>query len=161
MKYLLSLFIVLGLSQPPPSHQLTAEEIKAVVDTHNEWRAQVGVPNLTWSDELAEDAAKWAKQLQRKGCRLQHSKMPHGENLFAGTSGYFDAAYVVNSWGSEKEFYNYKRNKCKPGEQCGHYTQMVWESTTKVGCAKIKCKGVDIWVCEYDPPGNWVGQKPY
>ena len=44
---------------------------------------------------------------------------------------------------------------------CGHYTQIVWETTQKVGCAKIQCDGFDLWVCNYDPPGNWVGEKPY
>lgn len=161
MKYILAVMILMGMSYTPPDHQLSQEEIKAVIDTHNEWRAKVGVPPLTWSDELAGVAAKWAKELKKKRCELVHSKFSYGENLFAGTSGYFDAAYVVNEWGAEVEFYNYKKNKCKPGEMCGHYTQMVWNTTTKVGCAKIKCGDMDIWVCEYDPPGNWVGEKPY
>ena len=161
MKYLLTILVMLGISNSPADHQLSDEEIKAVVDTHNVWRDQVGVPPLTWSDELAEVAAGWAKVLKKKGCRLQHSKLSYGENLFSGTSGYFDATYVVNEWGGEKKFYNYRQNKCKSGEMCGHYTQMVWRSTTKVGCAKIRCRDMDIWVCEYDPPGNWVGEKPY
>src|SRR3979409_941582 len=40
----------------------------------------------------------------------------------------------------------------------GHFTQVVWKSTTKLGCAKNTCSlgGVSgtLWACEYDPPGN-------
>ena len=87
--------------------------------------------------------------------------MGHGENLWKGTTGYYTVGDAVDSWGNEKEFYNYNKNKCKSGEVCGHYTQIVWANTTKVGCAKMECDGFTTWVCEYDPPGNWVGEKPY
>jgi hypothetical protein len=40
----------------------------------------------------------------------------------------------------------------------GHFTQLVWRSTKQVGCGHVQCKGNDIYVCEYDPPGNWEGQ---
>ena len=35
---------------------------------------------------------------------------------------------------------------------------VVWTTTTKVGCGRVQCKGNDIIVCNYDPPGNWQGQ---
>jgi len=76
-----------------------------------------------------------------------------------GTTGFYNPKDVVDSWGNEIENYNYEDNSCSG--VCGHYTQIVWATTKKVGCAKIKCDGNDIWVCNYDPPGNWVGQKPY
>ena len=117
---------------------------------------------LAWSEDLAKVAAKWAEELKEKNCGFEHSPdNTYGENLFKGTSGYFDARDVVNAWASEKAFYNYETNKCDPGEMCGHYTQIVWSNTKRVGCAKIECDDMEIWVCEYDPPGNWVGQKPY
>jgi len=34
----------------------------------------------------------------------------------------------------------------------------VWRGTTEVGCGHSRCNGMDVWVCEYDPPGNWEGQ---
>jgi pathogenesis-related protein 1 len=44
---------------------------------------------------------------------------------------------------------------------CGHYTQIVWRNTKAVGCA-VGGKGArEVWVCDYDPPGNYVGQRPY
>jgi pathogenesis-related protein 1 len=148
---------------PEKQTALTQEEIQMILDRHNYWRADVGVTGkLEWSEEMAELAADWAKKLKRKGCGWEHRPdNKFGENLFKGTAGAFDAAYVVDAWASEKADYNYAKNKCKPGKMCGHYTQIVWNTTTKVGCAKIECDGMDIWVCNYDPPGNWVGEKPY
>ncbi|MEQ8905656.1 CAP domain-containing protein [Ekhidna sp.] len=142
---------------------LTQEEIQMILDRHNYWRADVGVTvKLEWSEEMAELAADWAKKLKQKGCGWEHRPdNKFGENLFKGTAGAFDAAYVVDAWAGEKADYNYSKNNCKPGKMCGHYTQIVWNTTTTVGCAKIECDGMDIWVCNYDPPGNWVGEKPY
>ena len=52
---------------------------------------------------------------------------------------------------------NATQNTCahKPCGECGHYTQMVWETTKKVGCArKTGCPGGDFVVCEYFPGGS-------
>ncbi len=142
---------------------LTKEEIQIVLDRHNYWRADVGITEkLQWSEKMASLATDWAKQLKEKGCAFEHRlNNKYGENLFKGTSGVFDATYVVDAWAGEKADYNYNKNTCKPKKMCGHYTQIVWQTTQKVGCAKIVCDGMDVWVCNYDPPGNWVGQKPY
>ncbi len=44
---------------------------------------------------------------------------------------------------------------------CGHYTQVVWHSTETVGCGKASCGSEEVWLCNYNPSGNWFGQKPY
>ncbi len=137
------------------------EEIESLIARHNFWRADVGVGEISYSEELAEVAFTWAKELKKQGCAFKHSSVKYGENLFKGTVGYYTAADAIDAWGQEKEDYNYDKNKCKKGKMCGHYTQIVWETTTKVGCAKIDCDGYTTWVCNYDPPGNWVGEKPY
>ena len=139
----------------------TKAEIESMMKSHNKWRAEVGVGPLEWSDELSRSALDWAKKLRDDNCGFYHSDVNYGENIWKGTSGFFSVEDVVNAWGSEKADYNYKTNKCKPGKACGHYTQIVWKNTTKVGCAKIECNGTTTWVCQYDPPGNWIGQKPY
>lgn len=161
--YFLSLLWLIPSSPADKQTALTENEIKIILERHNYWRADVGVTEkLEWSEEMAALAADWAKKLKQKNCGWEHRPdNKFGENLFKGTTGAFDAAYVVDAWAGEKADYNYNRNKCKPGKMCGHYTQIVWQTTKKVGCAKIECDGMDIWVCNYDPPGNWVGEKPY
>lgn len=141
--------------------KMSPEEIEIILERHNYWRNDVSVDNLMWSNELASVAGKWAKALKKDKCGFYHSDFGFGENLWKGTSGAFSIEEVIDSWASEKKDYDYKNNKCNPGTMCGHYTQMIWETTSKVGCAKITCDDSTIWVCEYDPPGNWIDKKPY
>lgn len=149
-------------SEVTQSPNVTEEEKKMLIDRHNYWRADVGLDPLEWSDEMAVLADDWAKQLVDQDCAFKHRPNNNfGENLFYGTASHYTAEDVVDAWGEEKVFYNYNKNKCKSGEMCGHYTQIVWETTSKFGCARSFCDGNVIWVCNYDPPGNWVGEKPY
>jgi len=165
MKFLsLLLLVPLFFSGTPPTEQtrLSTEEIEVILERHNYWRVDVGVnKKLEWSNEMADLAADWAREL-KKNCGFEHRPDNNfGENLFKGTIGFYNAKDVVDAWAGEKAHYNYSKNKCKSGKVCGHYTQIVWKTTQKVGCAKIQCDGFDVWVCNYDPPGNWVGEKPY
>ena len=138
--------------------QLASEASEFVV-RHNFYRSEVGVADIQWSDDLAKSAQEWANQLAADGCAFAHSSSSYGENLWKGTAGAFSIQDVVDSWGSEKESYDYDTNSCSA--VCGHYTQIVWEDTQYVGCAKVTCDGFDTWVCQYDPPGNYIGEKPY
>ncbi len=148
----------------------------AMVSAHNKWRAEVGVGKLSYSPELEASAQAWADNLKKtNACRMRHSKPDgrYGENLYWASAiiwsdGRREVQKVspqmaVDSWGSEKADYDHAANRCKPGKMCGHYTQMVWKSTTQVGCAYAVCEDSkdQIWVCRYTPPGNWVGEKPY
>lgn len=160
-KFILVLAIITIASLSASAQIANEIEIDQIIQRHNYWRADVGVGELQYSEELAKDALIWAKKLKRKGCAFEHSGNGHGENLFKGTVGYYTAGDAIDAWGAEKKDYNYNKNKCKSGAMCGHYTQIVWKNTTKVGCAKIECEGMVTWVCNYDPPGNYIGQKPY
>ncbi|PIB36128.1 hypothetical protein BFP72_12340 [Reichenbachiella sp. 5M10] len=143
------------------SQMATADEIELILERHNFWRAEVGVGEIKYSDTLAAVANQWAIQLQKNGCGFSHSQNAYGENLFRGTQGYFTVGDAIDAWGNEKKNYSYSKNKCDAGKVCGHYTQIVWKNTTEVGCAKNVCDGNVTWVCNYSPPGNYVGQKPY
>jgi pathogenesis-related protein 1 len=149
----------------------------AFISAHNTWRAEVGVKEkLSYSPELATSAQAWANKLkQNNQCKMRHSEPSgkYGENLYwASAVNWSDGrkeqqkitpAKVVNSWGSEKADYDYLSNSCKAGKMCGHYTQVVWRGTQKVGCGMAVCDNTrnQVWVCQYQPAGNWVGQKPY
>lgn len=132
----------------------SSSDINAYLKGHNDARAKHGAKPLTWSDNLASKAQKWAN-----GCVFQHSGGSlgsFGENLAAGTGKYgIDSA--IQSWVIEDK--NYDPNN----PQASHFTQVVWKSTTKVGCAVQSCNGIfdasfgkaRFYVCEYDPPGNF------
>ena len=122
---------------------------------------------LHWSDALAETAQNYANQ-----CVWAHSGTSGlGENLYASAPPSAVQSAAATSWASEAADYDYANNVCAPGEQCGHYTQMVWRNTTQVGCGITNCStgspfgasfpNWTIVVCNYTPPGNYVGQKPY
>ena len=136
--------------------------MEGMVAAHNAVRAGVGVPELVWDDALAVVAEEWAAGLAARGCILEHDySSPYGENLYWST---FESTpeQVVDAWASEVADYDYATNTCADGAQCGHYTQLVWSSTERVGCARVACSdGAEIWMCDYDPPGNYVGEKPY
>ena len=137
--------------------------MEGMVAAHNAVRATVGVPELVWDDALAAIAEEWATGLANSGCVMEHDySSPYGENLYWST---FESTVqqVVDAWASEEADYDYATNSCAPGAQCGHYTQLVWSTTERVGCARVVCPGSggEIWMCDYDPAGNWVGEKPY
>jgi uncharacterized protein YkwD len=126
------------------------------VDAHNHVRALHCAKPLTWSPKLADVAQKWANALRDKGCAFGHSGGQYGENLAAGTEGVLDPEATVKMWYDEIEKYKFPDGGFSM--QTGHFTQVVWRGTTQVGCGHASCKGNDIWVCNYDPAGNWEGQ---
>jgi pathogenesis-related protein 1 len=132
-----------------------------MLDAHNAVRARVGVPPLVWSDKLARAAEEWAETLIKDGTFRHNSHSPYGENLYAIGGGEFLPQQIVNGWAAEAKDYDLAANKCKPERMCGHYTQIVWRETRQVGCGVARGGNREVWVCEYSPPGNYVGQKPY
>jgi len=127
------------------------------VDAHNGYRAKHCAPPLTWSKQLADVAQKWANTLRDKGCVFGHSPgAKYGENLAAGTVGALDPESTVAMWYDEIKLYKFPNGGFSM--QTGHFTQVVWRSTKQVGCGHVTCNNNDIYVCNYDPPGNWEGK---
>ena len=130
---------------------------------HNDARAQVGVEALVWDDTVAAYAQNYANQ--RVGdCAMQHSGGQYGENLFEEMGEADPVGGAVTAWVNEKQYYDYSSNSCSApsGKTCGHYTQVVWRNSKRFGCAQATCNnGWSFVICNYDPPGNYVGQKPY
>ncbi len=120
-----------------------------ILSAHNAARAQVKVPALKWSDKLAAYAQPWANNLL-SGRQLKHRKdNPYGENLYVVQGQRATPAEVVKAWLDE------------PMKGYNHRTQIVWRDTTEIGCAVARNKLREVWVCNYNPPGNVVGQRPY
>ncbi|KAK9286502.1 hypothetical protein L1049_014900 [Liquidambar formosana] len=134
------------------------------VDAHNVARAQVGVQPITWNDRVAAYAANYSNKRFDEYCKLEHSDGPYGENV-AEVNGVhvYSAAEAVKLWVTEKPNYDHESNSCVGGE-CLHYTQVVWGDSIHVGCAKVECNNGYGWsfiICNYDPPGNIEGHRPY
>ena len=140
---------------------------------HNAARAQVGVGPLTWDPALAAIAAAWAAQchdtdapiglIDHNPGRSNGYPTYVGENIY-GSGGGASGTDAVALWISEQAHYDHATNTCAGGAICGHYTQVVWRATTKVGCALHDCPGLQYGssvVCDYGPGGNIGGQAPY
>jgi pathogenesis-related protein 1 len=71
---------------------------------------------------------------------------------------------AVSDWAGERRYFDARTGRCRGGE-CGHYTQVVWRGTTHVGCASAGCPtdgmNATVWVCNYRPAGNVIGERPY
>jgi hypothetical protein len=142
---------------------------------HNAVRASVStgdpLPALEWSCEIAAVAQAYANVLQGQDCPLDHSgNEDYGENIYWRFSDPPTDATpqdVVDAWAAELTCYSYDKfpDQCTPVtdvcDSCGHYTAMVWRDTLRVGCGSARCGKAEIWVCNYDPPGNFVGEYPY
>jgi len=129
--------------------------LATVLAAHNDARAEHCAPPLEWSPELAATAEGWANELASRGCPLAHSQSSLGENLYAATAGAFTAADAVRVWVAERDAYDFDRGGFSM--ETGHFTQVVWKGTERVGCATLECNGLDLWVCNYDPAGNVRG----
>ncbi|KAF1806059.1 CAP domain-containing protein [Mucor lusitanicus] len=129
----------------------SAKSAKSILKLHNKLRAKHHAPNVKWDTKLATYAQKWSNK-----CEFKHSGGPYGENLALGYSSWTAA---VNGWYSEVKNYDYSN----PGfaGDTGHFTAVVWKSTTKIGCGVKTCnnlgKGYKLYTCSYAPFGNIVG----
>jgi uncharacterized protein YkwD len=150
------------IDAPPPAFD------RRILAVHNRERQNLGLEPLNWNPGLAESARRWADHLAQTG-RFEHApenhSSPEGENLWAGTKGYYTPEAMVGAWIREKRFF-------RPGvfpdnsttgrvEDIGHYTQVIWRATREVGCAEATSAAEDILVCRYAEAGNYRGEQPF
>lgn len=161
--------------QPPPASASASNSTNATTATarpgrrsytreflqaHNKFRSAFQVPPLTWDRNLTRFARRWGEKCAAD-CKMTHSYGPYGENMFWGKLEHWTPTEVVESWAGEDKFYNLNNNECAAGQMCGHYTQIIWKESLRLGCARVNCANGELLViCEYDPPGNYVNEKP-
>jgi pathogenesis-related protein 1 len=104
-------------------------------------------------------AQDWASRLIATGGFGHRPNSQYGENVYAISGGIASPAQVVGYWAEEARGYDVHSNACTG--VCGHYTQIVWGKTRIVGCAVATGPQREVWVCNYDPPGNVIGYRPY
>jgi len=153
------------MSQPHTvGRSRTGSFAKRVLAVHNLARVEVGQRPLIWDDALGRDADKYARQLAVTGTFAHSSPAARhgsGENLWMGTRHAFSVEGMVEGWASEKRllvagvFPAADRNR--DWREVGHYAQMVWPTTQRVGCALADTSAVEYLVCRYYPAGNVLG----
>jgi pathogenesis-related protein 1 len=165
-------FLNAGTAQNVPletGSKVTVRDAQEALELHNNARKAVNVPPLEWSVELAKYAQEWADFLANDNhCQIAHRRSMGknsrnaGENIFSGSGSMFDALFASKVWYSEIKNYDHSQSAEMGYQMAGHYTQMVWSKTKKLGIGMAPCKnGSIIIVANYDPPGNYVGEKPY
>jgi uncharacterized protein YkwD len=168
---------VVWLSSVPVHGQaFSVAEKETMVTAHNQVRCGVSptaqtMPPVVWDGALEATAQAWAD-----GCRdidvpfglIDHNPNrsdghPYyvGENIFASGGVTASPGPAVTAWAAESANYNYAANTCSG--VCGHYTQLVWANSRRIGCARSYCGALTYpssIVCNYGPGGN-VGGPPY
>jgi hypothetical protein len=145
----------------------TGDQAARLLAAQNRERAIVGAPLLQWDPELAAHAASYGPVLAGLR-RLVHSpragRPGERENLAMAWHGTMSPEQLVNMWSREKLL-------LQPGlfpavsrtgqwQDVAHYTQMVWPTTSRVGCA-IYVADWDYLICRYSPPGNIDGKPVF
>ena len=160
----ISVLVASLMATPSSGAAPLSDFAKRILAAHNGERVALGIPRLAWSETLAAHAAVWADALAKSG-KFQHSpasmRPGEGENLWIGTAGAYEPEEMVKAWADEQEFFQYGPFAPDGPHVVGHFTQVVWRTTTELGCAEATGNGADVLVCRYSPPGNMIGEKPY
>jgi uncharacterized protein YkwD len=130
-----------------------------ILEAHNSARGAFGSPDLVWDEALQTNAQAWADHLAQTGSFAHARQSEDGENLWMGSASAYQLEEMVGAWIAEKQYFKHgifpNVSTTQKWSDVGHYTQIVWKTTTKVGCALATGGGNDILVCRYGPPGNW------
>jgi uncharacterized protein YkwD len=147
----------------------TDADIALTLANHNDVRKAVKVEAMVWNDLLARYAQAWANEIAtNRNCDVKHRpnegkwQRVYGENMYA-SSHKSPLEDGLKYWIDQKQHYTGAVISETMGEQIiGNYTQVVWADTKEVGCGKAECSNrLVVIVCNYNPPGNIIGEKPY
>lgn len=159
---------------------LTQALIDQFVSAHNQARSgpltpppAPPLPPVAWDPMLADTAYNYLSRCVSN----DHALIDHnanrttdyaarggsgyvGENIF-GSTGSSTPAAALTTWMSEASQFDYATS---PIGTAGHYTQVVWRASVRIGCAIVDCPSVtyhSVVLCDYSPGGNIINQKPY
>uniref|UniRef100_A0A3Q4GMT0 Cysteine-rich secretory protein 1-like n=1 Tax=Neolamprologus brichardi TaxID=32507 RepID=A0A3Q4GMT0_NEOBR len=133
-----------------------------IVDVHNAFRRAV---QPSASDMLIMVSRAFNSNSEcgsTSRCHVSHCQKGYhlGENLFYSSS-LMSWTDVINAWHSEVEHYNYPTGSTN-GKSIGHYTQVIWNSSYKVGCGATLCpNNIYYYGCHYYRAGNFRRWPPY
>ncbi|MFC4909558.1 CAP family protein [Actinomadura gamaensis] len=128
-------------------------------------RARHHAPALVLDSDLSKYAMeRAASRSQSEKLSAGHSGLRDGtgENIFwGGSSGEpRPGSDAVKSW--YDEIGNYDFDKAQFSPNAGHFTQLVWKSSTRVGIGRVSGQGPEFYetyiVFVFEPPGNMEGE---
>ena len=163
------LWIDAAAGKPVPSGPLIVPPVKLnkfeqrILDIHNDERAAVGAPQLRWNPRIEAGATAWAQQLARTGQLIHAPREGRGnerENLLSTPIGW-SLDQMMQLWTSERRNFHpgFFPDICAGDwSQCAHYSQMIWPTTTDLGCGMATGGGFNWLVCRYSPGGNKDGK---
>ncbi len=128
---------------------LKQSEMKDILKAHNSARDSVDASKLTWDCALAARAQAAADAAVGGSA----STSAPGENRISSYDSSLDVKGAVDLWREERRDWDTKAGTCDPGRACNHWAQMIFTSTTKVGCGvnrKGKGSTKAVLVCTYD-----------
>ncbi|WP_265530113.1 CAP domain-containing protein [Sphingomicrobium marinum] len=158
----------------PPSHRerVSGGEVQrgdfrqVMLSAHNDARSRYGSAPLVWDRDLEASAHAYAREMARTGV-FRHDpsrerRRVQGENIWMGTRGAFSYQAMIGSMIDERRYFRRgvfpDNSTTGRWQDVGHYTQIIWPQTTRVGCAIASNSGHDYLVCRYSPPGNIDGR---
>jgi len=126
-----------------------------IIDRVNFYRKLHRVEPVTYASTLSKSSQLWADNIASSKT-LAHSETTFGENLasFGGYSLSEDEFLnkSVDLWYNEVNFYKFENPGFSP--ETGHFTQLIWRSTTKIGYGISRSGSNTYVVMQFDPCGN-------
>ncbi len=136
---------------------LASGTVEESLAAHNELRARHGAPPLGWSLKCQQSAQAWADRLAQTG-KLEHGGHEGcGQNL-AYCRGELTSAQAVLLWYQELATPGYSFDRPRFSHATGHFTQVVWRSSRRLGVGVAQGRTGTYVVAHYEPPGNLTGQ---
>ncbi|XP_067419573.1 C-type lectin domain family 18 member A-like isoform X2 [Emydura macquarii macquarii] len=149
----------------PPQRALGMKESFLLLSLHNKLRSKVHPPaanmqRMDWSEQLAQLAHEHAARcLVGAPPPPPPHTQPLGWNTQLLPAGVASFATVLELWFREGQGYDYHTTQCTENATCSHYTQLVWATSSRLGCGKHTCTEGPLkreaFVCTYSPGGNW------
>jgi hypothetical protein len=121
---------------------------------------------MSWDPDLANAAGEYAAELaatNKWGHSSPERRPGQGENLWMGTRSAFTPEEMVDEWLRERQIFRGgtfpEVSTSGSWHDVGHYTQIIWSDTMRVGCAVRSSAAYDYLVCRYSAPGNVMGER--
>ena len=156
---------VASAARPAPMAMASSFNAR-ILAAHNRERSAMRAAPLVWDGSLAAGAATYAQYLASTGSFRHSDRRARGgvgENLWMGTRGVYSPERMIGNWASEKQWFRLGvfPNVSSTGRwsDVAHYTQVIWSTTTRVGCGIASGRGRDVLVCRYSPAGNIDGRR--